>query len=110
MTDLDLRIAVYGIYEFTVLVAPNRRPWVIVNSLARLDRYFPWFIYESGVTEWACTLFRRGGVCESSGGREVCAGEFCGLCANGVFVRVNGDRRGPFSGAGRGQLCEQRRD
>jgi len=45
MTDWDLRIDGFGIYELTVLVVLNRQPWVIVNTLVRLGIFFRFILF-----------------------------------------------------------------
>jgi len=71
---MDFPIDGLGNSEFTVLVVfPNQRTQEAVGDCEfpcySLDKYFPWiYLCDIGVTEWACMLFGRGGVCESSHG------------------------------------------
>ena len=81
----EWQIDFYGICELpvtdlrnTVMVTLSWRAVVIVNvsPLVRLDNS-PGFTGNSGVTEWAHTLFGRVGACESSGENPLCLRKWC---------------------------------
>lgn len=55
--DTDFRIYGLGIFEFTVLVVSNPKAVGDCEFPSFAWVFFIGFMCESGVTEWACTLF-----------------------------------------------------